>query len=103
VTQRRNVPKDVAVARAKKAAAARWGRAGSREAASETGRARVLAYWEREVDPDGTLPADVREKLARQARTAYMRKLAVASQVKRARQQAEAQVTPADPEDPSAA
>ena len=100
MAQQRNVPKEVAVWRAKKAANARWRKAGSRKRASEAAKLAMRRRWEREVDPDGTLPEDVRQKLAQQAMLAHMRKLAVDRQVKQARLQAEAQVTPADPEDP---
>ena len=40
------------------ASAVRWGHTDDRGAATEAARAGLRAKFEREVDPDGTLPAD---------------------------------------------
>lgn len=44
-----------------------------------------MAAFEKQVDPDGTLPAEVRERMALAARKAHMRSLAVKSAKARAR------------------
>jgi hypothetical protein len=89
MAQQRNVDPEVAIWRAKKAANARWRKAGARKRGSESAKRAMRKRWEREVDPDGTLPEDVRERLAQQAMLAHMQKLAVDRQVKQARQRAE--------------
>jgi hypothetical protein len=88
--KRRNVPKDVAVQRAKKAARARWARAGSRAAASEAGKVRMQRVWEAKVDPDNVLPEDVRRRLAAAALRAEMTRISAIAQVKIARARAAA-------------
>lgn len=52
---------------------------------TKNARATFLARFEREVDPDGTLPAEDRARRAKAARSAYFRKLALASARKRAK------------------
>ena len=51
---------------------------------SAPGRAAFLARFEREVDPDGVLPAAERERRAQAARNAYFARLAMRSSVRRA-------------------
>lgn len=51
-------------------------------------REAFLTKFEREVDPDGTLPADERERRAQQARKAHFARLALASaRARRARRE----------------
>lgn len=90
MARKRNIDPEVARWRAKRAANARWSRAGSHEAASETGKRRVQRVWETKVDPDGVLPVDVRQKLAAAALRTEMSRISLAGQVKRARAQAAA-------------
>jgi hypothetical protein len=47
-----------------------------------------LPYWERQVDPEQSLPALERKRRAEQARLAHMSKLALASSVARRRKKA---------------
>jgi hypothetical protein len=62
----------------------------ARHDAKETtaaGRSAFMARFEREVDPDGTLPEDERTRRAIAARRAYFTKLALASsRARRARE-----------------
>jgi hypothetical protein len=44
-----------------------------------------LARFERQVDPEGLLPEDIRAAMARHARTAYMLRLAERSARRRTR------------------
>jgi hypothetical protein len=90
MTQRRNVDPEVAHRRARKAAKARWAKAGSRAAASETAKARTQRLWEAKVDPTGELPPDVRQRLAASALRAEMTRISAIGQVKLARAQAAA-------------
>jgi hypothetical protein len=64
--------------RARIAALTMHSRHDSRET-SASGRAAFLARFEREVDPDGTLPTEERQRRADCARRAYMNKLALSS------------------------
>lgn len=86
--QTRNVPPEVAKKRAETAAAARWGRPGSREAASEATKQAQREQWEDRVDPDRVLPANVRAQLGEEAMRAHMRTLSLAGRVAKARAQA---------------
>jgi hypothetical protein len=61
-----------------------WSRTIDRAARTEPGRKGFMARFEREVDPDGTLPEGERVRRAEHARKAYMQKLALASAAKRA-------------------
>lgn len=88
MVKRRNVDPEVAHQRAKKAAAARWRKAGSRKAAGETSRRTNQERWEREVDPDGVLSEAVRRELADEAMRAFMRRASLVAQVNRARRMA---------------
>lgn len=51
-------------------------------------REAFLARFEREVDPDGTLPKDERRKRAESARMAYFTGLALASAIARRKRRA---------------
>ncbi len=63
------------------AANIRWSKTPTAERArqAERGQAGLLARFAAEVDPDGVLPADEREKLARNAYAAHMKRLALRS------------------------
>jgi len=72
---------------AKIAANERWSRVADRSAeAAPLWRSNPtqLSYWERKIDPDGTLSAAERNRRATQARRAYMQKLALKSRNARA-------------------
>ncbi len=71
--------------RAQKAALTRWAHTNSAEA-SEAARRRQLDRFEREVDPDGTLPPAERARRAEHARKAYFLRLALASAKARRKQ-----------------
>ncbi|HLS55716.1 MAG TPA: hypothetical protein VK052_06545 [Zeimonas sp.] len=66
---------------------ARWGRIGAHvlhatydsTALTAAARAAFLARFERDVDPDGVLPAEERRRRAAHARRAYMARLAARS------------------------
>jgi hypothetical protein len=64
----------------------RWGRTSQAERtkAAERGQAGLLARFEREVDPDGTLPPAERAKRAANLRRAHMARVALASSKARA-------------------
>ncbi|GLI03792.1 hypothetical protein [Phytohabitans aurantiacus] len=62
--------------RARIAAHASWAKTVDRTARTAAGTKAFCDRFERQVDPDGLLPADVRERMARHARTAYMLQLA---------------------------
>ena len=66
------------------AAHASWARTSDPAARTAPGRAAFLDRFEREVDPDGTLPPAERARRAAQARSAYFAGLAFKSS--RARQ-----------------
>jgi hypothetical protein len=65
--------------RASAAAYAQWSREPDPSARTAAARGAFLYRFEREVDPDGTLPTDVRARMAEQARKSYFTKLALAS------------------------
>lgn len=65
--------------RARIAAYTRWSRTPDAASATAPARQAFELRFEREVDPDGTLPEDVRRKLAERARKAYFARLAYAS------------------------
>jgi hypothetical protein len=68
-------PKDrVLVAR--HAAHSRWAQTDDRTAATAPARRAAQERFEKQVDPDGTMPPDVRAKLAENARKAYFLALA---------------------------
>lgn len=64
--------------RARIAALARWSKEDPTPTA-DRGQAGLLARFEREVDPDGTLPPAERVRRAEAARKAHMTRLAYAS------------------------
>jgi hypothetical protein len=74
--------------RARIAAHTRWSREDPREGTAAA-RAAFNDRFEREVDPDGLLPRDERQRRAECARKAYFARLALASsRARRARRQA---------------
>ena len=66
---------------ARQAAYARWGRTPleQRRKATAPARAGLMTRWEREVDPDGTLPLAERAVLAESVKRAHMVRMALAS------------------------
>jgi hypothetical protein len=71
--------------RARIAAHASWAATTDRSARTAAGTKAFLDRFERQVDPEGTLPADIRTAMARHARTAYMLQLAERSAAARKR------------------
>jgi len=65
--------------RARIAAYTRWSRTPDARGATAPARRAFEQRFEREVDPEGTLPDDVRHRLAEAARKAYFARLACAS------------------------
>ena len=61
-----------------------WARTPDRTARTAPGRRAFLERFEREVDPDGTLPPEERAKRAENARKAYFARLALKSAKARA-------------------
>lgn len=61
------------------AACDRWANTPDRAAATEPARRGLLARFEREVDPDGTLPPTERARRAELARRAFYARLALKS------------------------
>lgn len=57
----------------------RWARVPDRAAATAPARAALMAKFERQVDPDGSLPPDERAKRAEHARKAHFARLCLAS------------------------
>ena len=53
-----------------------WSRTADRSARTRPAREKFLQRFEREVDPDGILPADERHRRAEHAKRAYMLRLA---------------------------
>ena len=56
-----------------------WAKTPDRSARTAPARAALLARFERDVDPDGLLLADERERRAEHARKAYFQRLALKS------------------------
>lgn len=71
--------------RARSAAHASWANTTDRAARTSPGTAAFLDRFERQVDPDGVLPAEIRAVMARHARIAYMLQLAERSAAARRR------------------
>lgn len=71
--------------RARVAAHTSWARTTDRTARTTPATQAFLARFEQHVDPDGTLPAEERQRRAYHARTAYM--LVLAERSARARRQ----------------
>ena len=64
---------------ARLAAHERWAHTADRTAATAPARAALMARFEREVDPDGTLAPDERARRAENARKSYFLRLALKS------------------------
>jgi hypothetical protein len=62
-----------------------WSRTTDRKARTQPGRDSFLRRFEREVDPDGTLPLHERRQRAEHAKRAYMLRLARRSALARQR------------------
>uniref|UniRef100_UPI000A46AA73 hypothetical protein n=1 Tax=Streptomyces specialis TaxID=498367 RepID=UPI000A46AA73 len=77
--------------RARAAAHASWAVTSDRTARTTPGTQAFLERFERQVDPERKLPAEVRRTMAVHARTAYMLRLAQRSAEARRRKRAEAQ------------
>ncbi|MFI7049045.1 hypothetical protein [Streptosporangium sandarakinum] len=60
-----------------------WANTADPAARTKPGRDAFLARFEREVDPDGELPVEERQRRAESLRRAHMQKLALASAQKR--------------------
>jgi hypothetical protein len=71
--------------RARIAAHASWARTPDRTLRTTPGTDAFLERFARQVDSDGSLPAEVRDVMARHARTAYMLQLAEKSAAARRR------------------
>lgn len=71
--------------RARIAAHASWAKTTDRRARTAAATQGFLERFERQVDPDGLLDADVRAEMARHARKAYMLQLAELSRKSRRR------------------
>lgn len=65
--------------RASIAAHTQWSRVRDRSARTAAGTRAWMETFERQVDPDGTLPVDERARRAANARSAHMRALALRS------------------------
>lgn len=77
--------------RAQHAVNTRWSREPDREAATRRMREGAMRRFEKQVDPDGTLPQEVRAKLAENARLAELQRMALRSATaRRARRKAAA-------------
>lgn len=70
---------------ARLAAAERWGRETDRVAATARARTAARARFEREADPDGTLPPDERARRADHLQHAHMLRMSRAAAAKRTR------------------
>jgi hypothetical protein len=62
-----------------------WSRTTDRSARTRPAREAFLRRFEREVDPDGTLPPDERHRRAEHAKRAYMLRLAKKAVIVRSR------------------
>ena len=65
-----------------------WANTPDRTARTAPARAALMARFEREVDPDGTLPPDERARRAENARKAYFLRLSLKSARSRRRSKA---------------
>lgn len=72
---------------------ARWANTIDRAAALEPARRGMDERFEREVDPDGELPLDVRQKLARSAKSRYYAQLQLKAAKARSARAAEPKTT----------
>jgi hypothetical protein len=80
--------------RARIAAHVSWANTTDRTARTAAGTKAFLDRFERQVDPDGVLPADLRTVMAQHARKAYMLRLAERSAAARQRRQTQQQSPP---------
>lgn len=71
--------------RARIAAHVSWANTADRTARTSSGTKAFLDRFERQVDPEGVLPEEVRAAMAKHARTAYMLQLAEKSAAARRR------------------
>jgi hypothetical protein len=71
--------------RARIAAHASWANTSDRTARTSAGTKAFLDRFERQVDPEGVLPDEIRAAMAKHARTAYMLQLAEKSAAARRR------------------
>ena len=71
--------------RARIAAHASWANTADRTARTASGTKAFLERFQRQVDPDGVLPEEIRTAMAQHARTAYMLQLAEKSAAQRRR------------------
>jgi hypothetical protein len=78
VSARVNIDPDVARARARVAANARWARVVDRTSATQAMRDGQREKWARAVDPDGVLPADLRERLVDNKAAEHMARMRLA-------------------------
>jgi hypothetical protein len=78
--------------RARIAAHASWAKTSDRTARTSAGTKAFLDRFERQVDPEGVLPDDVRAAMAAHARKAYMLQLAERSAAVR-RRKAQSSIT----------
>lgn len=76
------------------AANARWAMEPDRTAATAAGRRAADLRFEKQVDPDGVLPADERARRAQNARTAHYQRMGTASAKSRARKRETLQAAP---------
>lgn len=67
------------------AAAERWAKTSDRTAATSAARAGLRAKFEREVDPDGTLPAEERDRRADGLLKAHMLRMSLKAKQARRR------------------
>ena len=65
--------------RARIASLSRWAQTRDRAAATRAGTEGLMNRFRREVDPDGVLPVEERERRALMARRAHMSRLALRS------------------------
>lgn len=71
--------------RARIAAYSKWAKTSDATSATAPARRAFHARFEREVDPEGLLPPDVRARMADAAKKAYYKRLAYKSAKKRRR------------------
>lgn len=80
---------DLTTLRASVAASERWAHEPDRVAATTAARRGLRAKWEREVDPDGVLPADELERRVALKQRAHMQRMTLAAaNARRARREA---------------
>ncbi|EYR62998.1 hypothetical protein N866_03795 [Actinotalea ferrariae CF5-4] len=76
-----------------------WAQTSDRSARTAPARAALMAKFERQVDPDGTLPPDERARRAEHARKAHFARLALKSaRARRRSREAASEAAEADAE-----